>query len=126
MAEFRRKFWYFFAAAMFFTGFFQLLKAPENWLGTVLITAVQAVIGALLFPWMLRQLSTFSQVWRVVFLCFPVVPLALHIALGTPNSGLMIIVLWAVFIYSYLWQAEIREAFSQPQPAELHLTPGIQ
>jgi hypothetical protein len=26
----------------------------------------------------------------------------------------MIVVLWAVFIYNYLWQAEIREAFGQP------------
>jgi hypothetical protein len=38
----------------------------------------------------------------------------------------MIIGLWTVFIYSYLWQAEVREAFGQRQPAELRLTPGMQ
>jgi hypothetical protein len=85
-----------------------------TWPATVLLTVVQAVVGAVLCAWMLRQLNTFAQVWRVVFLVFPVLPLALHIALHTPLSGLMIVVLWAVFIYNYLWQTEIREAFGQP------------
>ena len=121
--EFRRKFWYFFGATLFFTGLFSILKAPEAWVNAVLLTAGQAVVGGVLFPWMLRQLGTFSQAWRVVFLLFPLVPLALHIALHTPVSGLMLIVLWAVFIYSYLWQGEIKEACGQqPQPA-LHTTP---
>jgi branched-chain amino acid transport system permease protein len=121
MAEFKRKFWYFFAAMLVFSGFFMILKAPEMWLTTLLITLVQAVIGVLLFPWMLRQLSTFAQGWRLVFLVFPLVPLALHILLQTPLSGLMLIVLWAVFIYRYLWQAEVREAFRGQHHAELQL-----
>jgi hypothetical protein len=54
------------------------------------------------------------------------VPLALHIALQTPLSGLMIIVLWAVFIYSYLWQAEVRDAFGRHHHAELHTASGAQ
>jgi hypothetical protein len=123
MDEFRRKFWYFFGAALFFTGFFSLLKAPEAWLSVLLLTAGQAVVGLALFPWMLRQLTTFAPAWRAVFLLFPVVPLALHITLHTPLSGLMIVVLWAVFIHSYLWQAEIREACSQLHRLDLRTTP---
>ena len=96
-----------------------ILKAPETWVVTLLITLAQAAIGVLLFPWMLRQLSTFAQGWRVVFLVFPLAPLALHIMLQTPLSGLMLIVLWTVFIYRYLWQAEVREAFRGQHHAEL-------
>jgi branched-chain amino acid transport system permease protein len=124
MGEFRRKFWYFFAATLFFTGFFHILQEPDTWRATLLLTAAQAVVGAVLCTWMLRQLNTLAQVWRIIFLVFPLLPLALHIALHTPLSGLMIIVLWAVFIYNYLWQAEIREAFGQPHRAALETAPG--
>jgi hypothetical protein len=124
MGEFNRKFWYFFTATLFFTGFFRLLQAPDTWVATLLLTAVQAVLGAGLCAWMLRRLNTFAQVWRIVFLIFPVLPLALHIALHTPLSGLMIVVLWAVFIYNYLWQAEIREAFCQPHRPALGTATG--
>jgi branched-chain amino acid transport system permease protein len=126
MDEFRRKFWYFFSATLFFTGFFSLLKAPESWVSTLLLTVGQAVVGSGLFLWMLRQLTTFAPAWRVVFLLFPLVPLALHIVLHTPLSGLMIIVLWAVFIHSYLWQAEVREAFAQPHHKGLRTAPQAQ
>jgi hypothetical protein len=126
MGEFSRKFWYFFAAALFFTGFFRMLQAPDTWRATLLLTAAQAVAGAGLCAWMLRQLNTFAQVWRIIFLVFPLLPLALHIALHTPLSGLMIVVLWAVFIYSYLWQPEIREAFGQPYGAALETASGAQ
>ncbi len=71
MGEFSRKFWYFFAATLFFTGFFRILQAPDTWVATVLLTAAQAVVGAVLCAWMLRQLNTFAQVWRIVFLVFP-------------------------------------------------------
>src|SRR6266496_6135194 len=84
MGEFSRKFWYFFAATLFFTGFFRILQASDTWVATVLLTAVQAVVGTVLCAWMLHQLNTFAQVWRIVFLVFPVLPLALHIALSTP------------------------------------------
>src|SRR5262249_15121369 len=77
MAEFSRKFWYFFAAALFFTGFFRLLQAPETWLATVLLTAAQALVGALLCAWMLRQLNTFAPLWRGASLPFPPLPLSL-------------------------------------------------
>jgi branched-chain amino acid transport system permease protein len=119
MAEFKRKFWYFFVGMLVFSGFFMILKAPEMWGRTLLLTLLQAVVGVLVFPWMLRQLSTFAPLWRWVFLVFPLAPLALHIMLHTPLSGLMVIVLWTVFIYSYLWQAEVREAFRGQRQAEL-------
>ena len=50
MAEFKRKFWYFFVAVLVFSGFFMILKAPEMWVVTLLITLAQAVIGVLSFP----------------------------------------------------------------------------
>jgi hypothetical protein len=45
MGEFSRKFWYFFAATLFFTAFFRILQAPDTWKTTVLLTAAQAIIG---------------------------------------------------------------------------------
>jgi hypothetical protein len=36
----------------------------------------------------------------------------------------MIVVLWAVCIYNYLWQAEIREAFGQQHREALPTAPG--
>jgi branched-chain amino acid transport system permease protein len=120
MAEFKRKFWYFFAAVLCLTAFFNILKAPEAWATTLLITLAQAAVGFLVLPLMLRQLSTFSQTWRYIFLAFPLLPLALHIMLHTPLSGLTIIILWAVFIYNYLWQADVREAFRGQHHAALH------
>jgi hypothetical protein len=111
MAEFRRKFWYLFVAVLVFTGFFLVLKAPDRWVTTLLVTLGQAVLGGLLFPSMLRRLGTLAPGWRLAFLLFPLVPLAVHVALGTPPSGLMIVVLWAVFIHTHLWRPEIRAAF---------------
>jgi branched-chain amino acid transport system permease protein len=126
VSEFRRKFWSFFAAMLFFTGFFRILQAPDAWVSTVLLTVAQAVVGGLVFPWMLRRFSTFSQVWRLAFLLLPLVPLVLHIALHTPLSGLAIVVLWGVFIYSYLWQADVRGAFGRQHHAALQTAPGAQ
>jgi branched-chain amino acid transport system permease protein len=111
MAEFARKFWYLFAATLVFTGFFLILKSPGTWMRTLLITLGQAVLGALLFPWMLRRLATLAPGWRLVFLLLPVAPLALHILIHTPPSGLLIVILWAVFIHMHLWRGEVRAAF---------------
>jgi hypothetical protein len=121
MAEFRRKFRYFFVAMLVFTTFFLILKDPAAWVTTLLVTAGQAVVGALLFPWMLRRLATFAPGWRLAFLVFPVVPLVLHILLRTPPSGLLIVALWGVFIHVHLWRADVRAAFRgrrlpEPQP----------
>ena len=111
MAEFTRKFWSLFVATLVFTGFFLVLKSPGTWMTTLLITLGQAVIGVLLFPWMLRRLAALAPGWRLVFLLVPAVPLALHILLRTPPSGLLIVILWAVFIHTHLWRSEVRAAF---------------
>jgi branched-chain amino acid transport system permease protein len=109
--EFRRKFWYFFIAVLLFTSFFRVLQAPAAWQKTGLLLVAQGALGGTLCAWLLRQLSARVQIWRVIVLLFPLLPLALHITWRTPLSGLMSIVLWTVFIYHYLWQAEIRAAF---------------
>jgi branched-chain amino acid transport system permease protein len=121
-ADFTRKFWYLFVATLVFSGFFLVLKTPGTWMTTLLITLGQAVIGVLLFPWMLRRLATLAPGWRLVFLLLPVVPLALHILLRTPPSGLLIVILWAVFIHTHLWRSEVRVAFRDhhhPEPRSL-------
>jgi branched-chain amino acid transport system permease protein len=123
--EFRRKFWFFFAAALFFTAFFSILQDPDTWLRVALRSVGQLAIGGLIFPWMLRGLSTFSKGWRVVFLLFPILPIGLHVYLHTPLSGLMIVALWAVFIYSYLMQAEVKAAFGQTPLTDLHTTSSV-
>jgi len=119
MAEFRRKFWYFFVAMLVFSGFFLTLKSPATWVTTLLFTLGQALIGGLLFPWMLRQLSTLAEGWRLVFLLFPIAPLAVHILLRTPLSGLMIVLLWAVCIHAQLWRPDVRAAFRGRHSAHL-------
>jgi branched-chain amino acid transport system permease protein len=134
MDQFARKFWYFFAAAMLLTALFSLLLAPESWLiseewefelanpitwGIVPQTLAQIVIGVIIFPPLLRGLKAFSQLCRLLLLIFPVLPLALHIYLGTPLSGLLIVVLWGVFVYTNLLQTDVRQAFRQPRRTEL-------
>jgi len=118
MAEFRRKFWYLFVATLGFSGFFLVLKSPDTWVTTLLTTLAQAVVAALVFPWMLRGLGTFAPGWRLVFLLFPIVPLAVNVLLRTPPSGLMILVLWGVSIHIHLWRPEVRAAFRGGHPAE--------
>ena len=125
MGEFRRKFWSFFVAMLFFTGFFHLLQKPEAWRAILLVTAGQAVLGGAFCTWLLRQLGTFRQLWRGCCLLLPLAFFGLHIVLRTPLSGLMIVVLWAVFVCSYLLQAEIREAFGARRQALLAPAPGV-
>ena len=82
MAEFSRKFWYFFAATLFFTGFFRILQAPDTWVATVLLTTAQAVVGAVLCACV--SCNTLAQIWRVVFLVFPAAPGAAYRAAYAP------------------------------------------
>jgi hypothetical protein len=67
----------------------------------------------------LRGLRAFSSICRWLLLVFPVLPLALHIYLGTPLSGLMIVVLWSVFIYTNLLQTDVRQAFNRSHRTDL-------
>lgn len=124
MGEFRRKFWAFFVAMLCFTGFFHLLQAPEAWMAIASVTAAQGVVGGGLAAWLLRQLRTFRPVWRCLFLLLPLMFFGLHIVLQTPLSGLMIVVLWGVFVYHYLLQANIRDAFGPQRQAVLHTAVG--
>jgi hypothetical protein len=116
MAEFTRKFWYFFVAVLVFTGFFLVLKSPAGWVTTLAITAGQAAVGAVIFPWMLRGLRTLKPGWRVAFLLLPLAFLALHLLLRTPPSGLMIVILWGAFIHIHLRRADVRAAFGAGLP----------
>ncbi len=122
--EFRRKFWYFFCATLFFTGFFSILQDPEAWLAVILRTLLQAAVGIAVFPWMFGRLVALSRGMYVAFLIFPLVPLVLYIALGTPLSGLVIAALWGVFIYNYLLQGELRRAFSRRARVDLQPVTG--
>ncbi len=110
LAEFQRKFWYFFVAVLWCTSFFRLLQAPAAWRFTVLLTAGQAVVGGALCVWLLRQLRRRTPHGRRLLLAFPLLPLGLHMQWHTPLSGVLSIVLWAGCIYYYLWPAEIRQA----------------
>jgi hypothetical protein len=66
---------------------------------------------------MLRRLGTLAAGWRLVFLLLPLAPLAVHGLLRTPPSGLMIVLLWGIFIHAYLWRADVRAAFRRrPSP----------
>lgn len=124
LAEFRRKFWYFFSGALFFTALFRILQAPHTWLVTALFTVAQALVGVLVCTWLLRQLGTFAPRWRFALLVLPLGPLALHMVLHTPLSALMVLALWGVFIYSYLWQTDMREAFGARRHLLVHPAAG--
>jgi branched-subunit amino acid ABC-type transport system permease component len=132
--QFVRKFWLFFAATIVLTAFFSILLEPGSWLiskewefalaepitwGILPRTLAQLIIGLILFPPLLRGLRAFSSICRWLLLVFPVLPLALHIYLGTPLSGLMIVVLWSVFIYTNLLQTDVRQAFNRSHRTEL-------
>jgi hypothetical protein len=138
--EFARKFWYFFYAMLFFTAFFSILQAPDSWWtsaewefawgelytwGIVPRTLVQGVVGLLIIPPLLRGLKAFSPLARFLTLLFPILPLALHIYLRTPLSGIMITALWAVFVYTNLLRVDVRQAFRQPYRTDLRVASGM-
>jgi hypothetical protein len=73
----------------------------------------------------LRGLKAFSPLSRFLVLLFPLLPLALHIYLRTPLSGIMIAALWAVFVYTNLLRADVRQAFRQPYRTDLRVATGV-
>lgn len=134
MDEFARKFWYFFIGALFFTGFFSILLTPGSWLiseewefavldpltwGVVPRTILQAVIGGMIVSVLLRGLKTYSPICRWLLLLFPIAPLALHIYLATPLTGLLVVLLWGLFIYYNLLQRDVKLAFQHTTRASL-------
>ncbi len=140
VSEFSRKFWYFFGAMIFFTAFFGLLLTPGSWWiseewefalvdlrtwGVVPRTLIQAIIGLIIFRPLLSRFRAFSPTCRLLLLFFPLLFLALHIYLATPLSGIIVVVLWTMFVYYNLLQAEVRQAFGQQHGAALRTASGI-
>ena len=133
MAQFSRKSWYFFIGAVIFTVFFAILQAPDSWWisedwdfellsliswGIVPRTIPQAIIGAALLWWLLRGIAAYQPLHRWLLLAFTVLVLALHVYLETPLSGLLIILLWAIFSFYILFQADVRQAFAGGERVE--------
>ncbi len=134
MDEFSRKFWYFFTGALVFTAFFSILLSPASWLvsdewdfvlfdlrtwGIVPRTVVQGIVGAIIVAVLLRGLKIYSPTMRWLLLLFPIGPLAFHIYLGTPLSGLLVVALWGLFIYYNLLQRDVKRAFDRSTRATL-------
>lgn len=140
MQEFSRKFWYFFWATLFFTGLFSLLQAPETWLlasdeafllvdqrtwGIVPCLLGQMILGGLLFLSLLRGLRHFSPGSRAALFFVPLLFLALNIYLSTPLSGILVVALWGVFVYSNLLRADVRQAFRRQNRVALRPASGM-
>jgi branched-chain amino acid transport system permease protein len=129
---FRRKSWMFFPGALFFTTFFSILHTPSAWLlprgrefalfaltswGIVPCALLQLVVGAAVLALLLRRVERFNRIDGVLLLALPVAALALHIHLGTPLSGLLVVLLWIVFTLYSLGQPEFRRAYRLGRPA---------
>ena len=128
---FRRKSWMFFAGALFFTTFFSLLQSPAAWLakgraiallspptwGIVPVALVQLVVGGALLWLLLRRAERFNWIDGLMLLALPLAALALHVHLGTPLSGLLVVLLWIIFTVYSLGQAEFRRAYGIGRPA---------
>lgn len=123
---FRRKSWMFLLGALFFTTFFSILQSPGAWLlprgrefalfalatwGIVPCALLQLVVGAALLWLLLRRADRFNRIDGLVLLALPVAAFALHIYLGTPLSGLLVVLLWVVFTVYSLGQADFRRAY---------------
>ena len=117
LRQFRRKSWMFLAGAVSFTTFFNLLQSPGAWLvaksgwGIVPWTIAQLVVGGALLWLLLRRADRFNKIDGLLLLGLPVAALALHVHLGTPLSGLLVVLLWVVFTVYALGQAEFRRAY---------------
>jgi hypothetical protein len=59
-------------------------------------------------------------------LLFALMPVVLHIYLGTPLSGILISALLTLFVYVNLLQADVRQAFGRQHRAELRAVPSVQ
>jgi len=137
---FSRKFWFFFAGVLVFTAFFSILAEPGSWWisetwefeGTNLLTwgivprtLVQALIGGIIFSLLLRGVRTFSPICRFLMLLLALAPLALHLYLGTPLSGILIAALLVLFVYLNLLHTDLKAAFGRQHRAELRAAPSV-
>lgn len=129
---FRRKSWMFFGGALLFTTFFAILHAPGAWLlprarefvpfslatwGIVPCALLQLVVGGLALWLLLRRADRFNRIDGTLLLALPVGALVLHVYLGTPLSGLLIVLLWVIFTVYSLSQADFRRAYRIGRPA---------
>ena len=119
---------------MVITAFFSILLSPASWFfsedydfvltdpitwGIVPRTVVQAVVGLIVIAPLLKGIKSYSPVARLLLLIFPFLPLGLHIYLETPLSGVLIVVLWGIFVYTNLLQADVRQVFRRAYRAEI-------
>jgi branched-chain amino acid transport system permease protein len=126
LSEFRRKSWMFFLGSLVFTSFFAILHQPTAWLmprartfvawslptwGIVPCALLQLVVVGGLLWLLLRRADRFERVNGALLLALPIAVLALNVWLGTPLSGLLIVLLWAIFTLYSLGQADVRQAY---------------
>ena len=81
------------------------------------VALVQLVVGGALLWLLLRRAERFNRIDGLMLLALPLAALALHVRLGTPLSGLLVVLLWIVFTVYSLGQAEFRRAFGIGRPA---------
>ncbi len=129
---FRRKSWMFFLGALLFTTFFSILQSPGAWLlprgrgvalfslatwGVVPCALLQLVVGAAVLWLLLRRADRFNRIDGLLLLALPVAAFGLHIYLGTPLSGGLVVLLWVIFTVYALCQADFRRAYGIGRPA---------
>jgi hypothetical protein len=122
----------FFLGALFFTTFFSILNSPDAWLlakgrqfallsiatwGIVPIALLQLLVGAAVLGLLLRRVDRFNRIDGLLLVALPIAAFALHIHLGTPLSGLLIVLLWVVFTLYSLGQADLRRGYRLGRPA---------
>lgn len=132
LRQFKRKSWMFLGAALVFATFFAILQSPRAWLlprahafslfspvswGIVPCALLQLAVGAGLLWLLLRRADRFNPINGSLLLALPIAGLALHVYLGTPLSGLLIVLLWVVFTLYSLCQADLRHAYGIGRPA---------
>jgi branched-chain amino acid transport system permease protein len=125
---FRAKSWMFFGGALLFTTFFNILHTPAAWLlprgrefvllslptwGIVPCALLQLVAGGAVLWLLLRRADQFKAIDGALLLALPIAAFALHVHLGTPLSGLLIVLLWVVFTAYSLAQPEFRHAYGR-------------
>ncbi|MPZ33668.1 MAG: hypothetical protein GEV13_22215 [Rhodospirillales bacterium] len=128
---FRRKSWMFLGGALLFTTFFSILQSPGAWLlprtrvfepfalatwGIVPCALLQLVVGAAALWLLLRRVDRFNRIDGALLLILPIAALVLHVYLGTPLSGLLIVLLWVIFTVYSLVQADFRRAYRLGRP----------
>jgi branched-chain amino acid transport system permease protein len=132
LRQYRRKSWMFFGGALALATFFAILQSPGAWLlprardasvlspatwGIVPCALAQLALGGAALWWLLRRAGLFNRTDWALLLALPVAALVLHVHLGTPLSGLLVMLLWVIFSVHSLCQADLRRAWGIGRPA---------